>query len=162
MSRTEHYMDWILGETGMDKPTVAPPVTPEPPTTPPTVQNPIGAQMSSSYENDAFPAENCINGDKQSYGGMCHTEVETAPWLALDFGEQVVVKSVTIYNRNDGCTCADRFRNAEVRVTDMLPTDGTEMFTGGQLLGDFTGPGTIGQVIPFQGEKYLRGRYPRA
>jgi hypothetical protein len=88
---------------------------------------------------------------------LCHTKNENAPWLALEFDCPVDVKSATIYNR-ESC-CGERFSNAEVRVTDTLPTDGTEMFTGGQLLGSFKGPGTNGQVIHIQGEEYLRGRY---
>jgi hypothetical protein len=114
--------------------------------------------MSSIYGRSTasmhYAATNCIDGHTNS---MCHTQDEHAPWLALEFDRPVDVKSATIYNRGD--CCGDRFSNAEVRVTDTLPTDGTEMFTGGQLLGSFKGPGTNGQVIHIQGEEYLRGRY---
>jgi hypothetical protein len=125
------------------------------------------AKMSSTYKDSAyqagaFQAENCINGDMESssVSNMCHTTLENAPWLAIDFGQVVEVTSITIYNRKDDrWATGDRFRNAEVRVTDVLPTDGSEMFTGGQLLHAFKGPGTNGQVIQIQGEKDLRGRY---
>jgi hypothetical protein len=51
-------------------------------------------------------------------------------------------------------------KNVEVRVTDVLPTTTTEMFTGGQLLGSFPGPGTDGQVIPITASvRPLRGQY---
>jgi hypothetical protein len=112
--------------------------------------------MSSIYCGDwCHGAEKCIDGDTES--DMCHTKDENAPWLAIEFSDQVDVLSVTIYNRKD--CCGDRFRNAEVRVTDVLPTDGTAMFTGGQLLSTFTGPAVDGQVILFKGQEYLRGRY---
>jgi hypothetical protein len=108
----------------------------------------------------SFSASNCINGDtsgNELTTNMCHTKSENAPWLALEFDLPVDVKSVTIYNRKD--CCGGRFSNAEVRVTDTLPTDGSQMFTGGRLLGSFQGPGTDGQIIQIQGEEYLRGRY---
>jgi hypothetical protein len=125
------------------------------------------AMMSSTYEDsayqaDAFYAENCINGNTESasVSNMCHTTLENAPWLAIDFGQVDDVTRVTIYNRKDDkWGTGNRFRDAEVRVTDVLPADGSQMFTGGQLLDIFEGPGTSGQVIQIQGKKYLRGRY---
>jgi hypothetical protein len=114
---------------------------------------PISAKMSSTHKANVA-AEKCTNGDTED---LCHTNVENAPWLAIDFGQSVHVKSVTIYNRKN-CWCANRTRNAEVRVTDVLPADGSKMFTGGQLLGTFEGPGTDGQVIHIQGVKTLMGR----
>jgi hypothetical protein len=119
----------------------------------------MSSTLSTEIHNGhgTFDATNCINGETESHNSnMCHTQTENAPWLALDFGTSVDVKSVTVYNRKD--CCGDRFSNAEVRVTDVLPTDGSNMFTGGQLLGTFKGPGTNGQVIHIQGEKVLQGR----
>jgi hypothetical protein len=115
---------------------------------------------SASASRSAFLADNCINGntEESSDSNMCMTGKEDVPWLALDFGQQVDVRHVTIYNRKDG-TGGERFRNAEVRVMDHLPTNGPEMFTGGHLLGTFQGPATNGQVIQIQGKEYLQGRY---
>jgi hypothetical protein len=109
--------------------------------------------MSSTYsDSEELPAANCIDGDTNN---LCHSQgAENAPWLAINFGQSVDVKSVTIYNR---IGYEGRFRNAEVRVTDDLPADGSVMFTGGQLLGTFEGPGP--QVIHIQGVTDLRGRY---
>ena len=108
------------------------------------------------WPDEAFYPANCINGD--TAGNMCHSDLENAPWLAIDFGKEVDVQMVTIFNRKD--CCGDRFRNAKVRVTDTLPTDGTTMFAGGELLNTYDGPAANGEEIQIKGEKDLRGRYP--
>ena len=88
---------------------------------------------------------------------MCHTEcTDNAPWLALEFPEPVKVTRVDIYNRWD--TYGSRLRNVEVRLTDVLPTSGDQMYIGGHLLGTFAGPGTPGQIIKMEGPAET-GRY---
>ena len=42
--------------------------------------------------------------------------------------------------------------NVEVRATDSLPTTVATMFTGGELLGTYAGPGTNGQSVTVVGE----------
>ena len=61
-----------------------------------------------------------------------------------------------IYNRiyNSG----SRTRNLEVRLTNDLPTSGDQMYTGGELLGTFEGPGKAGEIIKVKGSA-LTGRY---
>jgi hypothetical protein len=119
--------------------------------------------MSTTYSIRV--AENCINGDTEHGqnwdSNLCCTNTENTPWLAIDFGQSVDVKSVTIYNRKEVAAKAARFRNAEVRVTDILPVDGSVMFTGGKLLGTFTGPGTSSQVIHIHGLTGIQGRCTR-
>ena len=107
----------------------------------------VAASMSSIYNT----ADNCINGID------CLTNFELAPWLALDYGIEVVLGSVTLINRND--SYAARTKNVHVRVSSTLPVSGSEMFTGGQLLGTFEGPGTPGQRIRVGGGTQLTGRY---
>jgi len=80
---------------------------------------------------------------------MCHTHNERAPWLAIDYGSTVTVKRVEIFNR-EGC-CGDRTKNVDVRVSNELPTSGSQMFSGGFLLGHFAGPGIDGQHIVVSG-----------
>ena len=80
---------------------------------------------------------------------MCHTHNERAPWLAIDYGAEVTVKRVELFNRED--CCGDRTRNVDVRVSNQLPTSANEMFSGGFLLGHFAGPGTNGQHISIIG-----------
>merc|ERR1712212_1460180 len=88
--------------------------------------------------------------------GMCHTGKDLFPWIALDFGTQVMVKRVDIVNRS---VLGDRTRNINIRVGDQLPASREEMFTGGKLLGQFDGPATDGQYISIQGNGMLAGRY---
>ena len=45
-----------------------------------------------------------------------------------------------------------------MRLTDELPTSEDQIFTGGQLLGAFSGPGTKGQIIRVEGSART-GRY---
>ena len=109
--------------------------------------------MSSQLRD--FAASKCINGDTTgTNSNLCHTAVngDRAPWLLLKFPGRVAVTRVEIYNR-DSTKWFDRTRNLEVRLTDELPTRWTRnrMYTGGQLLGTFKGPGTKGQVISVSG-----------
>ena len=87
----------------------------------------------------------------------CTNPHENAPWLALKFPEPVKVARVDIYNRGDA-NYGSRLKNVEVRLTDELPTSGDQMYTGGQLLGTFDGPGTNGQIVKVEGTART-GRY---
>ena len=105
--------------------------------------------MSSIYKNKGqYSGASCIDGKLD--WEICLSQKEVAPWLALDFGAKVDIKNVTVYNLKN--PWAKRFQNAEVRVTDELPTSGEEMFTGGQLLGTFEGPATSGQIVQIEGQ----------
>ena len=67
----------------------------------------------------------------------------------MDFGEElrVSVDKVFLYNRIDSTDKGFRARNIEIRLSDELPTSASSMFTGGDMLGTFAGPGTSGQMI---------------
>ena len=52
----------------------------------------------------------------------------------------------------------DRLKNVEVRLTDKLPTSRDEMYTEGELLGIFWGPGKRGEVVKVEGSART-GRY---
>ena len=113
--------------------------------------------MSSQYDINRPPAK-CIDGVKDGGSSdICHTQSESAPWLAIEFDKKVSVSKVVIYNRKDGS--GERLRNVEVRVTNVLPTSGSTRFTGGQLLGTFDGPGSNGQIIPITSADSLCGKY---
>ena len=111
------------------------------------------ASMSSVWGTST--ADKCIDGNEG--GAICDTQSENAPWLALDFGSEVKVGSVVIINRVD--SSGERTKNMEIRVSSNLPASGSTMFTGGQLLGTFTGPGTNGERIEVTSETELTGRY---
>ena len=120
--------------------------------------------MSSTHTK--YKAELCINGkddgkdEDNKNPDMCASNQDPVPWIALDFGEemQVSVGKVVIVNRIN--CCHDRTKNLEVRLTNELPADGKSLFTGGQLLGTFDGPGTKGQKIEIEAEEQmLSGRY---
>merc|ERR1711953_757992 len=95
---------------------------------------PVAATQSSTRAG--FSASKCIDGDTTGPDSgfddrgddMCHTNEEPAPWIALDFGETVLVNRVEIFNRV--ACCGDRTENVDVHVADELPTSGSELFSG--------------------------------
>jgi len=121
---------------------------------------PVGATLSSTLQNNNnFGAAKCIDGNTEgpdegvsdgASADFCHTEEEPTPWLAIDYGTAVTVQRVEIFNRRQ--CCGDRTRNVDVRISDVLPTSGSQMFSGGTLLGSFAGPGTDGKMIPISGQ----------
>ena len=109
---------------------------------------------STPYKN--FSAAKCIDGDTKGPDGgygtdMCHTRGERAPWIAVDYGKTVAVHRVEIFNRV--ACCGARTRNVDIRISDEHPTSGSQMFSGGTLLGHFAGPGSDGQHIVITGFK---------
>ena len=115
----------------------------------------------SSQLNKAFQANKCIDGiygkNSNDKKNICHSKSEMAPWLALDFGRQVSVGRVVLHNR--GYCCGDRLRNVDVRVSDTLPQTGSRKFTGGTLLGSFTGPSQDGRKEEIKSSTERKGRY---
>ena len=120
----------------------------------------MSATQSSLYGGEwgdvnQVGAGNCIDGDTSSdfRGGLlalCITNRERAPWIAIDYGTSVTVKRVEIFNRGKS---GQLTRNVEVRISDKLPTSGSQMFSGGTLLGRFAGPASKGQHINITGQK---------
>ena len=120
---------------------------------------PVNATMSSTAISTygALAPDQCIDGNTVPvatlpHGGICHTNHDATPWIAIDYGTRVIVERVEIFNR-DGS--GDRTRNVDVRLSDELPASGSQMFSGGTLLGHFAGPGTNGQHIIISGQKLL-------
>ena len=121
----------------------------------------MGATLSSTLQNNNnFGAAKCIDGNTEgpdegvsdgASADFCHTEEEPTPWLAIDYGTTVTVQRVEIFNRRQ--CCGNRTRNVDVRISDELPTSGSQMFSGGTLLGSFAGPATDGQQITISGRK---------
>ena len=121
---------------------------------------PISAHLSTTY--DIWDGNKCIDGITTRSGSLCHSKKELAPWLALDYGKdaRVSVEKVVLFNRADGSE--HRTKNVEVRLANELPASGMKMFTGGELLGTFKGPGTRGQQIEIKsgpGWEKKSGRY---
>ena len=113
---------------------------------------PVTAALSLTY-HDNYRAAFCIDGNTEDRRGICVTNGEMAPWIAIDYGTRVIVETVEIFNRLS--CCGDRTRNVDVRIVDELPTSGSEMYSGGTLLGHFTGPATNGQHIIIEGQQLL-------
>ena len=90
--------------------------------------NPVTATMSSTYKNNNdLRAAKCIDGNTRGPDvgetvdiDLCHTDAEPAPWLAIDFGTQVNVRRVEIFNRIS--CCAERTRNVEVGPSNIIAT----------------------------------------
>ena len=126
---------------------------------------PKSAHLSTTL-NHLMSGKKCIDGITTGtglgWGWPCHSQKEYAPWLALDYGKdaRVSVEKVVLFNRADGSE--HRTKNVEVRLANELPTSGMKMFTGGELLGTFKGPGTRGQQIEIKsgpGWEKKSGRY---
>ena len=74
---------------------------------------PRAAIMSSEPENaedrELFPAKKCIGGSgtgtsfSEPKNSRCLSGTEKAPWLAIDYGANVTVEEVVLYNREDCC-----------------------------------------------------------
>ena len=126
---------------------------------------PVDAVMSSVYRG--YSADKCIDGEEggedpgiSDEENMCQTLSEPFPWLALDFGTPVKVTEVVLVNRKS--KGGDLAQGIEVRVADELPTSSQELFTGGNLLGIYEGPGWERQKIPISKVKtveMLVGRF---
>ena len=123
---------------------------------------PVTATLSST--NEPLVAGNCIDGHELPvatlpHGGICSTAPnnDATPWIAIDYDTRVIVERVEIFNRAD--CCGDRTRNVDVRISDELPTFGSQMFSGGTLLGHFAGPATDGEHIIVSGQKLLKNHY---
>ena len=116
------------------------------------VLQPVSATISSTNKAEDM-AGNCIDGE--TGGKLCHTKSESAPWLAIDYGQQVIIKSVEIFNRRG--QYANRLKNVDIRVAEERPKSdyGNEMFTGGQLFGHFKGPAENGEEILVTGQKHI-------
>ena len=116
--------------------------------------HPVKAFQSSTLGDRYVPAK-CIDGetDIPDDGGVCHTHHEPAPWIAIDYGTTVNVQRVELFNRV--ACCGDRTKDVNVRISDELPTSGSQMFSGGTLLGHFAGPGINRQQITISGQKML-------
>ena len=119
------------------------------------------ATQSSTYENDVnkFGAGNCIDGNTDSDRGpdgrfaICHTNGDATPWVAIDYGTSVTVQRVEIFNRGYGR--GRELENVDIRISNELPSSGSEMFSGGTLFGQFAGPGTDRQHIIISGKRQL-------
>ena len=115
---------------------------------------PVAAFLSSQrYEGTG--GEKCIDGITDGpdslksiddlTADLCHTRHEAAPWLALDFGEEIKVSVAEVvlfprkYSSDCHNSCKDRTRNVEIRLSDNLPTSADNMFSGGDLLGEYKG-----------------------
>ena len=118
---------------------------------------PVAANLSST-RRVGYEASKCIDGRtdfsddwRLKNPDLCHTKDEPTPWLAIDYGKNVTVERVELFNRHH--CCGERTRNVDIRVSDELPTSGSQMFSGGTLLGHFAGPGSDGQHIVITGFK---------
>ena len=106
-----------------------------------------------SPADNKFPATACI--DNKTSGDICRANGggnAPCPWLAIGFQDKVQVSRVVIYNRDHATAqLGKRTKNLEVRVTNEKPTSTQELYTEGQLLGTFLGPGTNGEIIEVEG-----------
>ena len=120
---------------------------------------------SQSSQHGGYEASGCIdglttcvsNGINKCNG--CHTSNvgHRAPWLLLKFHNRVAVTKVEMYST---AAHGHRTKDIEVRVIEEQPTSltGGAMYTGGQLLGTFEGPGAGAQIISVSGSAKI-GRY---
>merc|ERR1712112_343604 len=99
---------------------------------------------------------NCIDGNTTN-GKMCHTAgKESYPWISLVIPLSIV-RSVRITNRKD--CCGDRMKNMKIWVGEKFPSTTNVEYTGGALLGTFSGPGTNGQVVDITSKTEVEGTH---
>ena len=116
---------------------------------------PATALLSSTLFT-RYNANNCMKLDNKT---MCYSKLESAPWLALDFGKEarVSVEKVVLkppFWKHTG--------NIQIRLSNGLPASGKEMFSGGEALGTFKGPATAWQIVEIDsgpGWEKKTGRY---
>ena len=121
---------------------------------------PVAATLSSNHPTVDFQAGPDFVVEINDYpelpdirGQICQTKNEPAPWIAIDYGTTVTVQRVEIFNRRD--CCGERTQNVDVRISDAIPTSGSQMFSGGTFSGHFAGPTIIGQHIIITGQNLL-------
>ena len=78
------------------------------------------------------------------------------PWLAFEFQSKINVSSIVLRNPPKH---GNRTANVFVQVTDRLPAIGEGIFSEGNLIGIFTGPGRDDQTIHIETDSSLSGRY---
>jgi len=116
---------------------------------------PLAAKMSSTSNSDRL-AENCIDGTTTN-GKYCHTAgKETFPWITLVIPPSIVRK-IRITNRAD--CCGWRMKNMKIWVGKEFPSTANVEYSGGALLGTFSGPGTHGQVLEITAKTEVEGTH---
>jgi surface protein len=80
---------------------------------------PVRAELSSTDSLDG-QARNCIDGARDS---ICHSwgASQEAPWLLIDFGTQVDIALILVYNRVDCCDA--RINGARISVSNSRAGD---------------------------------------
>jgi len=114
---------------------------------------PLEAKQSSKFGSDH--AYYCIDGDTTS-NKICSTRGgESYPWITVVIPRSIVRK-VRITNRN---SYGDRMKNMKIWVGKELPSTTKVEYTGGALLGTFSGPGTNGQVVEMTSKTEVKGTH---
>ena len=133
---------------------------------------PVAAILSNFYYCNQCGAFRCIDGlTNDTKENQCPTHPETAPWLALDFGEEAQVsveKTVlfgSVFNEDKSSRWNrnwNRSRNVEVWLADEIPTTASAKFSEGHQLGTLAGAATFGKKVEIQsgpGWQKQMGRY---
>merc|ERR1712180_407436 len=114
--------------------------------------SPLEAKMSSI--GFGFGASNCIDGNPNP---MCHTlGSESYPWVTVVIPRSIV-RGIRITNRAN--CCGDRMKNMKIWVGNGLPSTTDVEYTGGALLGTFSGPGNHGQVLQITSRTEVAGTH---
>merc|ERR1711962_479358 len=88
---------------------------------------------------------------------MCHTHgSESFPWVTLVIPRSIV-RTVRITNRVD--CCGERMENVKIWVGEQFPSTSNVEYSGGALLGAFSGPGYNGQVLERTSQTGVRGTH---
>eukprot|EP00090_Calanus_glacialis_P024685 TRINITY_DN38360_c0_g1_i1.p1 TRINITY_DN38360_c0_g1~~TRINITY_DN38360_c0_g1_i1.p1 ORF type:complete len:190 (-),score=29.70 TRINITY_DN38360_c0_g1_i1:24-593(-) len=116
---------------------------------------PVDVKSSSTHPcsqpTTCGAAKFCSDSDLDTRCHTAHGASEEAPWVALVFIDPVWVEKVELVNVRTDKHNAGRLRNVEVRITNTLPTNGRSMFSGGLVLGNFSGPATSDQFVVMEG-----------
>ncbi|GIM16650.1 hypothetical protein Vretimale_19257, partial [Volvox reticuliferus] len=119
---------------------------------------------ASSVFGTSYGPENAIDGTIPSLGSNSSTFISgnsSEHWLSIDFGEQMTVSQVTLYNRMD--CCGEQLYNAEFRLGGAAVfTNNSDQLPYNDLIHTMTGAsigGTTGGTVTFSLNPPSTGRF---
>ena len=113
---------------------------------------PIQSYISTLHQCH-LGTQKCFDGKSST---MCLSQNEDTPWLSFEFQSQINVSSIVLQNPPKH---GNRTANVYVRVTNRLPAIEEGMFSEGNLIGSYIGPGRDNQTLRIEADSSLSGRY---
>ncbi|KAK3860872.1 hypothetical protein Pcinc_033107 [Petrolisthes cinctipes] len=121
------------------------------------------AIITAGTQHPSFPLrvkENLIDGIYTYNRDDCfHTDSSNSDrWFTLDFGQPKCFQHVILYAQ-DGSEANIRFRNVQVRVSNVTGVTSPADFAAYDLFGEFPGAASLGQVVEMKSAKPVCARF---